>query len=65
MPAQYISFVIRLLVSDDEQSMRGRLFCVPDQDGQYFGDWDSLLALIQAQLRRSIDQSAHPTPGAS
>lgn len=57
MPAQYISFVVRVSVSDEEQDVKGRVYCVPDQEGQYFRDWESLIALMQAYIRsRSGDQ---------
>lgn len=59
MPAQYVSFVVRLLVSD-EQDWSGRLYCVPEQDGQYFRDWDTLLALMQLYLRSRLDEQTPP-----
>jgi len=65
MPAQYVSFVVRLLVSDEGQSLSGRVYCVPDQEGQYFRDWDGLIALMQAYLRSRADEQPKQEPGPS
>lgn len=51
MPAQYVSFVVRIYTADEEQGPLGRLYCVPSYEEQYFRDWDSLIALMQAYLR--------------
>lgn len=50
MPAQYVSFVVRISPADEGQGPVGRLYCVPNYEGQYFRDWDSLIALMQAYI---------------
>lgn len=55
MPAQYVSFVVRISTADEEQGPLGCLYCVPGYEGQYFRDWDSLIALMQAYIRSQDD----------
>ena len=62
MPFGYISFVVRIFVTDEDQMAWGRLYRVPEQEGKYFRSWDELIALLTEHLR---DQqgSGSPPPG--
>jgi hypothetical protein len=62
MPARYVSFVVRVFVPDDEQNIWGRVYCVPDQEGQYFRDWDRLVGLMQAYIHSQSDDQLTVLP---
>ncbi len=51
MASRYVSFVLRVFVTDEGQMAWGRLYQVPEQEGQYFRSWEELIALLIEHLR--------------
>lgn len=55
MASRYVSFVIRLLLSDEGKMVWGRIYEVPEQEGQYFRTWEDLIAFLNVRLSGAQD----------
>ncbi len=63
MPSRYVSFVLRIFVTDEEQMVWGRLYRVPEQEAHYFRSWDELIALLTKYLRDKDSEPQQPNQG--
>jgi hypothetical protein len=60
MPSRYISFVVRIFVRDEDQMAWGRLYRVPEREGEYFRNWDELIAMMKEHLHDPKGNQASP-----